>query len=558
RTEKPDFDYWLQIVELLGEKSPMLIFHNEKKGRVCDTNLDGIRQSFGHFLSAGEYRANLDSVGQGKSFDKKQLDDFTSFRDELIQNLQKLPIVGIPIEKSWISVRKKIETLAKKNPHIPVEKLWRICSENEVTLEQDQKDLSQLFHDLGIFLHYQKSEDEITSPLNNIVILQNDWATKAVYMVLKSEWLQKEKTGHFTLSDLCRVWEGTDYEKHSEELLELMKKFELCYQVENSLVYIAPQLLPASPPKDYVFPNGEVSLLRFSYDFMPKGIITRLTVRMHLDIARNQTLAWKDGFVLEKYGSTAEVIETYGKREIHIKAKGENRRKLINEIAIEINKINSQYHFSSRIESHMMLPCTCVECKDSDEPYFFKYQEIKKFKAKGRTVAPCGKSGEEALISDLLSIILEGKEKEYFETRWIETELRAMRKNQVEIKTEIEKLTEQIKESNKSILNALENSNLDEEKLAGLLKNIWETLEPLKGKVSEIENAEKELKTEPDIKGKFKITWALIPKVLENPLLPNIVYEKEIAWNLEDLTRKIISDFKKGEFFKKKDNSGKT
>jgi len=29
RTEKSDFDYWLQIVDLWGDGSPMVLFHNE-------------------------------------------------------------------------------------------------------------------------------------------------------------------------------------------------------------------------------------------------------------------------------------------------------------------------------------------------------------------------------------------------------------------------------------------------------------------------------------------------------------------------------------------------
>ena len=124
-------------------------------------------------------------VGQGEMFNAEKLAGFNCFRTSLIKQLEKLPIVGIPIEKSWVTIRVKIEEHAKITPYISNEELWTICNDNGVVKQQDQKDLSQLFHDLGIFLHYQ--EDEKPSLLNRMVILQKDWATKAVYMVLKSE-----------------------------------------------------------------------------------------------------------------------------------------------------------------------------------------------------------------------------------------------------------------------------------------------------------------------------------------------------------------------------------
>ena len=417
RTEKVDTDYWFQIVELLSGGSPMLIFHNEKDGDIARLNRKALQKRFGKFLKEKEYRVDLEAVGTGKKFRKKSLLDFEAFLEDLKTALQALPIVGIRLEKSWVDARAAIEDLAKTEATITERELWKICKSQGVTQAQDQKDLSQLFHDLGIFLHFQAAKDEAPNLLSKIVILQNSWATKAVYRVLKSEYLEKEKRGCFKLQDIEKVWKAqskegeTDYSPFAGELLQLMQKFKICYKVAKTKFFIIPQLLPSNQPADYDFPEGEVWQLRYSYDFMPKGIITRLTVEMHELIARRQTLAWRDGFVLEDRGTTAEVVETYGKREIHIRVTGAHKKMLLNQIGYEMDKINGEFHFNENIEAHKKLPCNCILCEGKENPHFHEYQQLKNLKTEGWSKAPCY-TGKPADIDRMLSMILEGKEVE--------------------------------------------------------------------------------------------------------------------------------------------------
>ncbi|MCB0576928.1 MAG: leucine-rich repeat domain-containing protein [Saprospiraceae bacterium] len=454
RTEKSDFEYWLQIVELLSDKSPLVIFQNERrpagetKGQICALNLDGLHDRFGEFLCEGEYQANLDLLAKSERFDPVHVEAFSKFRDELKRRLLGLPHVGEPLPRSWVDVREKLEKMAEQEDHIPVQTFWDLCEENGIKGEQEQEDLDKLFHDLGIFLHFHSAGQP--SLLSKMIILNNLWATKAVYQVLKSDFLREEKHGHFTLDDLKKVWAGTDHANHAEELLELMSKkhFEICYQVEDSHVYIAPQLLPPSPPNDYDFPDDEETLLlRYSYDFMPKGLITRLTVRMHPYIARGQTLAWIDGFVIERYGAVAEVTETYGKREIHIRATGEYRRKLINEVAYEMDRLNSGYKFPEQSPSHKLLPCCCTNCIGSSEPHFFKYQEVVIWKTSGWVQVPCGKEGgNPASVDRLLSILIEGDEMSLHDKQKVHAKLDALQHDQ-------KKHLQETKKSNRKLEN---------------------------------------------------------------------------------------------------------
>jgi hypothetical protein len=104
--------------------------------------------------------------------------------------------------------------------------------------------LSQYLHDLAVFLHFQ--DDPL---LWRTVILQNQWATEAVFRILDDEAVKK-RLGRFSREDCRRLWKDSAYARMHLELLALMQKFELCYELPYSepKTWLAPQLLPAERP----------------------------------------------------------------------------------------------------------------------------------------------------------------------------------------------------------------------------------------------------------------------------------------------------------------------
>ncbi|MBK7938248.1 MAG: hypothetical protein IPJ82_14720 [Lewinellaceae bacterium] len=110
-------------------------------------------------------------------------------------------------------------------------------------------------------------------------------------------------------------------------------------------------------------------------------------------------------------------------------------------------------------------------------------------------------------------------------------------------------------ESNQSILKQLEQKHLNEDKIKRYLDQIQVQLSKLALHNAELatsvnyQNVIKTLKTNADVKGKFKITWALLPKLLtDNTAIPNIVFEKEISWDLKAILEQIVEDFKRGVY----------
>jgi internalin A len=171
-----------------------------------------------------------------------------------------------------------------------------------------------------VFLHFQDDRQ-----LGKILFLKNEWALDAAYAIVDDQII-KSQNGHFTRNDAIRVW-GKDYHLVYDDLLALMKRFYLVYEINNSACYIAPQMLPDDKP-DYTWDESENLQLRYEYDdFMPQGILWQFIAIMHQQIKSNQ-LVWRSGVVLSEGIEEAEVTEVYGKHKINIRIRGKNKSEM--------------------------------------------------------------------------------------------------------------------------------------------------------------------------------------------------------------------------------------
>jgi internalin A len=94
-----------------------------------------------------------------------------------------------------------------------------------------------------------------------------------------------------------------------------MINFKLCYQIPGANgLYIAPQLLTAAAPQ-YNWDSSNNLVIRYIYEFLPKGMLTRLIVAMHQLIADNNCV-WKSGAVFMRNGARAEATELFDRKEI--------------------------------------------------------------------------------------------------------------------------------------------------------------------------------------------------------------------------------------------------
>ncbi|MBE9107266.1 GTPase, partial [Nostoc cf. edaphicum LEGE 07299] len=265
--------------------------------------------------------------------------------------------------------------------YIGLDEYLNICQQNGFTQRNDKLQLSSYLHDLGVCLHFQKD-----SLLNKTVILKPKWGTDAVYKVLDNEKVIRN-LGSFTRTDLANIWCEDEYATMHGELLQLMINFKLCYEIPRSPgKYIAPQLLSANQPS-YNWDETNNLILRYTYDFMPKGIITQFIVAMN-KLRNKQQYVWKSGVVLSKDQTEAEVIEYYGKQEIKIRVSGRHKRDLMTIVTDELDDIHDLY---KRLKYNKFIPCNCVTCKDNQEPHFYLFEELRDFIANKQDKIQCRK-----------------------------------------------------------------------------------------------------------------------------------------------------------------------
>ena len=278
-----------------------------------------------------------------------------------------------------------------------------VCGQNGFTRYENKLQLSEYLHDLGVCLHFQEEEDSL---LYRTVILKTTWGTDAVYKVLDNDQVVNNQ-GHFTRKDLKSIWHEEKYAAKRGELLELMKKFQLCYQIPGKKnAFIAPQLLSDNQP-EYDWDESSNLILRYTYpDFMPKGIMTRFIVAMHQHIEK-QKFVWKSGVILMKESARAEVIEYYGKREIIIRVVGNNKRNFLTILSNELDKTNTSY---KRLKYQKLIPCNCEVCnKNSQLTHSYSYETLRKFIDKGQRYIQCQESFQMINILGLIDDIFINK-----------------------------------------------------------------------------------------------------------------------------------------------------
>ena len=378
------FKYWLEVADLLGDHSPVLIFQNEKGGRSKTIDESGIKAKFNNVKDI--YRGNLE-----------QPDAADSLRKAIEFYAQNLPHIGEELPAKWVAIRADIEQQAKDKPFISQPDYFDIYRKH-LEFDRDKAlHLSRYLHDLGVFLHFQ---DEPL--LSRTVILQNTWATEAVFKMLDDETV-KGNLGHFDSADCRRIWQDSVYADMHPELLALMQKFELCYRLPDTPcdAWLAPQLLPPSKPEalsDWQQP-GDLTL-RYRYEFLPKGIVSRLIVRMHRFVKRPD-LSWISGALFERGGTEvlAEVPAKGG--EIVLRARGPERKELLSVISADLDALNDSFHGLKDLVTKW-VPCNCSRCRKLTEPEFFEQERLLKRKKDGKLKVECPASYEDVDVLELL------------------------------------------------------------------------------------------------------------------------------------------------------------
>lgn len=318
--EENRVEYWLKIIQSFGGESPVLIVGNKIDQHPLDIDRTGLQKKYPNIVGILETSA---ATGAG----------IEELKAAIAEQVNNLPHVRDLLPETWFTVKTKLEELGKQSNFITHDKYLELCAENKVSDETSQRTLIGFLHDLGVVLHYQDDPR-----LEALGILNPQWVTNGVYKILNSHALFQNK-GVLTTSMLDEILNLPEYPRGKRLfIVDMMKKFELCYDIESDKTFLVPDLLPKDEPAELKF-NG-VPAFEYAYPVLPSSVITRFIVRMNQKI--DDGFVWRTGVVLKIGDNKALVKADIEDRKITISIDGleHTRRNALLAVCTHLDEIH--------------------------------------------------------------------------------------------------------------------------------------------------------------------------------------------------------------------------
>lgn len=317
--EENRVEFWLKIIQSFGGESPVLIVGNKIDQHPLDIDRTSLQKKYPNIVGILETSA---ATGAG----------IEELKTTITEQVNNLPHVRDQLPETWFTVKTKLEELGRQSNFITHDKYLDLCTENEVSDETSQRTLIGFLHDLGVVLHFQDDPR-----LEALGILNPQWVTNGVYKILNSHALFQNK-GVLTTSMLNEILNLPEYPRGKRLfIVDMMKKFELCYDIEPDKTFLVPDLLPKDQP-DLTF-NG-VPAFEYTYPVLPSSVITRFIVRMNQKI--DDGFVWRTGVTLKIGENKALVKGDIEDRKITIAIDGveHTRRDALSAIRFQLDEIH--------------------------------------------------------------------------------------------------------------------------------------------------------------------------------------------------------------------------
>jgi small GTP-binding protein len=374
RDEKTE--YWLKHVKSFGGDSPVLVVINKiDTNPGFDVNRLFLQKKYTNIK--GFFRTSCATEEGIKLFSKYLIDELT-----------KVELIHTTWAESWFNVKTCLEEMTKD--FVNYDEYKAICRSEKITDKASQDTLVDFLHDLGVILHFKDFKLQETHVLNP------EWITKAVYKIINSKKIA-ESNGLLKLNLLTEILKQqnkTDYYYPRDKyryIIDLMQKFELCYEIDSETILI-PDLLKIQEPK-FDFDYDTALKFQIQYDFLPRSIMPRFMVKMHKDIT--DELNWRTGVGLENksFNSRAVVKSDNEEKRIHIYVLGDQRRDYFAAILHTFREINRSFEKLEAIEKIPMPDKTEITVS---------YAHLLRLEQKGREYYEPDGSEKEYNIKQLL------------------------------------------------------------------------------------------------------------------------------------------------------------
>ena len=322
--EDEDAEYWLKLIQSFGGDSPVIVVLNKQGEHPFDVNRGGLLQKYPNIKNfvATDCKNGL-GIGELRKAIKRETDRLEGLRAQF--------------PAQWFKIKDRLAGM--KENYLTFEKYREICGKLGEKESEAQGTLAGHLHTLGIALNYCDDPR-----LSHMHVLNPHWVVEGIYLIINAPTLAKG-AGELRDRDLRNILPKKNYPPAMHGyLVDLMKKFELCFSLPEDGRFLVPDLLPKEQA-DAAKGFKEDECLHFRYDYgatpVPEGLLPRFIVRTHA-LSRNLP-RWRTGVVLEFEGNRALVRADKADKKVFIWIDGPaaGRRRLLAIIRSDFDHIHS-------------------------------------------------------------------------------------------------------------------------------------------------------------------------------------------------------------------------
>jgi internalin A len=385
-----NFDYWIPTIFQFGGKSPIIL------GQTCHDGNKVAWNDLGYYIGSDNF--NIIKTGalpyQELNLTNKN-EGLAKIKKTIVEQLTSLPHYGKGVPKTWVTVRDKIAAMAPKTACIPFSKFKELCraiSSEGFADAVAVDDCAGFLHSIGVVLWYAD-----IAGLKDWVVLQPEWAMKAVYKIIDDADIQKRR-GVILAKDFKRLWSEGCYEGMHDVLKQMLEVFKIAFPKKHPKGdYIIPARLLSMPAEDRWQIAEPCLRLEYKYEFMPRGMVNQLSAELSRYIIADEQV-WNDAVNFKSNDASCQVTEDFYNRFIRIVATGKDARALVMLVMNGLQDITDGYR---GVTPQIIVPCTCKKCEKSTKPITFEYDRLLEW-SKEREMVTCNNSGDTLRIDDLL------------------------------------------------------------------------------------------------------------------------------------------------------------
>lgn len=336
RRERNELNHWLKLANQLGNKAPVLIVINKIDSDDHDLDRKSLQRDYPNIV--GFVRTCIYDCKKAKA--KETIQELKNMIVQVIADKTIMPSVYEKRSIEWFKTKEELEKLEYEGKNfITYEEYEKLNFIKDLSSEERKRNL-KLLSMIGSVVSF------VDDPrLIDTNVINPQWILDGVYAIINDSIVKDKNKGKLCISELERILAKEKFPKSRHPyLLELMKKFNLCYEAKDiSGLFYIPDLFEDIEP-DFKWTDDDLMHFRYNYDdFSPDSFITKFIVEMHHDIIDEKR--WRSGVYISNGSCQAKVYQSYSKNYLNIEIKGskKDRRSYLYSIRENFRKLHKPF-----------------------------------------------------------------------------------------------------------------------------------------------------------------------------------------------------------------------